>query len=168
MLKIGCDICQVGALQQMLKEEPAAVERIFNPEERQYAQSQGRPAEHLAGIFAAKEALAKAVKEPALLGKYYREVTILHEENGTPFLRFSGRLSELFLSGGITVADLSISHDADYAVAAVVVERRQLRCDRCFVSLGGLEEQRAADGLIQIVNKEGAVGYRCPACFRGW
>lgn len=168
MLRVGFDLCQIAAIEQMLKEEPACPDRIFNPEERQYAASQARPAQHLAGIFAAKEAFAKAVREAALLGKYYREVTVCHEADGVPLLRLSAPLAEALSGRGITVADVSISHDGDYAVAAVLVERRQLQCDRCGMSLSTLQEQRIADTLIQIVNKEGETRYRCPVCIRGW
>jgi holo-[acyl-carrier protein] synthase len=168
MLQVGCDVCRIDALESMLKEEPAALERIFNPEEHQYALSQGRPAEHLAGVFAAKEALGKAIREPSLLGKYYREVTVSHHPDGTPTLRFSGRLTEAFSSQGIFVADLSISHDGDYAMAAVLIERKKLQCDRCLISLAALEQRGVTDRLIQMVGKDGVVSYRCPVCFRGW
>ena len=168
MLQVGCDVCRIEALESMLKEEPAALERLFNPEERQYALSQGRPAEHLAAVFAAKEALGKAIREPSLLGKYYREVTLFHREDGTPALRFSGQLTHLFSAQGIFVTDLSISHDGDYAMAAVLVERKKLQCDQCLLSLSALEERGIADRLIPMVGKDGAVSYRCPVCFRGW
>ena len=168
MLQVGCDVCQITTLDQMLSEEPNAVERIFNPEERQYAQSQAQPAQHLAAVYAAKEALGKAVREPDVLGKYYREVTVCHQENGAPLLRLSDRLAEALSSRGITVTDLSISHDGDYAVATVLVERKPLHCDRCQRSLANLVEERVADVLIPVVNQEGISGYRCPVCLRGW
>lgn len=152
----------------MLKEEPPALERLFNPEEHQYALSQSRPGEHLAAVFAAKEALGKAIRDPSLLGKYYREVTVFHQENGTPALRLSDRLTELFRTQGIFVTDLSISHDGDYAVAAVLIERKKLQCDQCLISLAVLEERGVADRLLQVVAKNGQVSYRCPVCFRGW
>jgi len=168
MLQVGCDVCRIEAFESMLKEEPAALERIFNPEEHQYALSQGRPAEHLAGVFAAKEALGKAVREPSLLGKYYREVTVSHPQGGAPVLQLSGRLADVFSKQGIFVTDLSISHDGDYAVAAVLIEKKQLQCDQCSISLSALEERGIADRLLQVVAKDGKVSYRCPVCFRGW
>lgn len=167
-LRMGCDLCHITAIEQMLKEGPAALERMFTPEERRYSASQTHPAQHLAGFFAAKEALAKAVREPSLLGKYYREVTVCHRENGTPDLRLSESLAKVFSNRGIRVADLSISHDGDYAVAAVLVEQKPLRCGQCSMSLAALQEQRIADLLIQVTNKDGQDEYRCPVCIRGW
>lgn len=167
-LQMGCDVCHIVAIEQMLKEGPEALERMFTPQERQYSASQTHPAQHLAGIFAAKEALAKAVREPSLLGKYYREVTVCHRENGTPDLKLSESLAEAFSGRGIRVADLSISHDGDYAVAVVLVERKPLRCGQCKMSLSALQEQRIADVLLQVTNKNGQDEYRCPVCIRGW
>lgn len=167
-LQVGCDVCRIEALENMLKEEPAAVDRIFNAEERQYAMAQKRPAEHLAAVFAAKEALGKAIRDPALLGKYYREVTLFHRPDGTPALRLSGQLAGVFSAQGIFVTDCSISHDGDYAMAAVLVERKQLQCDQCGMPLSALEEKGIADRLLQVVAKDGQVSYRCPVCFRGW
>lgn len=167
-LQMGFDVCRIGEIEQMLKDGPAALERIFAPEERQYSASQTHPAQHLAGIFAAKEALAKAVREPSLLGKYYREVTIGHQENGTPDLKLSESLAKAFSDRGIRVADFSISHDGDYAMAAVLVEQKPLRCGQCSMSLAALQEQRIADVLIQVTNKDGRNEYRCPVCIRGW
>ena len=167
-LQVGCDVCQIAGLEQMLQSEPGTAERLFNPEEHQYALSKGRQAEHLAGIFAAKEALAKAVREPSLLGKYYREVTVSHRENGTPHLLLSDRLSESLSAQGIHVADCSISHDGDYAVAVVLIECRPLRCDRCQMPLSVLNERGVSDHLLQVVNKEGKTGFLCSVCCRGW
>ena len=168
MLQIGCDLCRIDSLDQMLKNEPESLERLFNPEERGHALSQKEPARHLAGVFAAKEALAKAIRDPKLLGKFYREVTVAHQENGAPELRLSDRLSESLSGQGIRVADCSISHDGEYAVAAVLIEKKPLRCDQCGMSLSVLEERGISSNLLQIVDKSGKAGYLCPACFRGW
>lgn len=166
--RVGCDVCQIAPMEEMLRDGQGSLERLFSPEERQYALSQGRPAQHLAGVFAAKEALAKAVREPDLLGKYYQEVTVGHAEDGAPNLRFSERLAASFSEEGIRVADLSISHDGDYAVAAVLVERGKLQCDQCLLTLSTLQEQGIADALIPIVTRDGQPRYRCPVCMRGW
>lgn len=166
--QVGCDVCQVASMEQILQEGPDALERLFNPEERQYALAQKRPAQHLAGVFAAKEALAKAIREPALLGKYYRGVTVRHRENGMPTLELSEELAESLSRGGLRVADLSISHDGDYAVAAVLVEKGKLECDRCSRTLSALAEQGIADALIPVVTPDGQMRYRCPVCMRGW
>lgn len=168
-LRIGCDLCQVNVIEQMLKEQDGSLERLFNAQEREYAMAQGNPAHHLAGVFAAKEALAKALKQPGLLGTYNKEVTIGHQSDGAPTLRLSGGLSAAFAEQGIRIADLSISHDGDYAMAAVVVEGAgPLKCHRCHLSLEYLSEQKIADVLLEGRDKEGFVRYLCPVCLRGW
>ena len=65
--------------------------------------------EHLAGLFAAKEAFFKALGRK----EDWREVLIELSESGKPILR-----SQL-LSG--QSVELSITHDGDYAAAVVII-----------------------------------------------
>lgn len=175
-LRLGCDLCQVDQMRKMLEDGGESLERLFAVEERKYVMAQREPEQHLAGIFAAKEALGKAVREPGLLGKYYKDVTVDRRADGAPYLRLSDALANVFARRGIEVLDLSISHDREYAMAAVLVEvgaaseerRPRPRCSRCFLTLDYLIEQRIADVLIPVRGADGAMRYLCPACARGW
>ena len=64
---------------------------------------------HLAGVFAAKEAVLKASGLP--VGRWH-EIEIDYQESGKPKVRVSGK--------EIKNGDLSISHVGDYAVAVFV------------------------------------------------
>ena len=44
-----------------LSRRPGLAERLFSDDERAYAAARGRPAQHLAARFCAKEAVAKAL-----------------------------------------------------------------------------------------------------------
>jgi holo-[acyl-carrier protein] synthase len=175
-LRLGCDLCQIAAVTQILEAGGAALARLFSDAERSYALEQKRPEQHLAGTYAAKEALAKAIREPSLLGNYYREVTVQHSESGAPSLHLSNILGEVFARQRIEVLDVSISHDADYAMAAVLVQfadapaehPKRAQCYRCLITLDHLVEQRIADMLFTVRSADGAMRYLCPACARGW
>ena len=192
-LRLGCDLCQIVTIKQILSDDSGLLDRLFNPEERAYAMTQTQPEQHLAGAFAAKEALAKAVREPKLLGKYQKEVTVSHRDEGVPYLRPSDGLARVLAEKGINIVDLSISHDGDYAMAAVLVEVTDssgsenehdpntkaressrnttainLRCYRCLLTLKYLSDQRIADFLIKVEDKNGGARYLCPVCVRGW
>ena len=192
-LRLGCDLCQIAAIEQMLKEDLGAAERLFNAEERSYAMTQAEPAQHLAGIFAAKEALGKAVREPGLLGKYHKEVTVDHREGGAPYLRLSEPLIRALAGAGIQIIDCSISHDGEYAMAAVLVEwvdhqrpeqkgepasqssrgsaeetADGVRCHRCLLTLDYLREQHITEVLIKAEGVGGTTLYLCPVCMKGW
>ncbi|MCA9695513.1 MAG: holo-ACP synthase [Nannocystaceae bacterium] len=77
------------------------------------------PLRSLAGAFAAKEALFKAL--PALDGAFWTDMELVHDRRGAPSLRLHGVLAERFASAGWR-ALLSISHSGDYASAIVIVD----------------------------------------------
>lgn len=58
---IGIDLVDTGRLADRLARTPTLADELFHPGELAYASSQVRPIEHLAGRFAAKEAVIKAL-----------------------------------------------------------------------------------------------------------
>ena len=171
-LRVGCDLCQISTMEQMLTGRDGSLERLFDPEEQRYARAHAQPAQHLAGVFAAKEALAKAVRQPKLLGKYHREVVVAHLEDGSPVLRLSDALSVALSGLGLRVLDCSISHDGGYAMATVLVTlingAEPLQCRKCLRRLEALREQGITDALISVKGAAGTTEYLCPPCLRGW
>lgn len=81
-----------------------------------------RAARFLAKRFAAKEALGKAlgigVAAPATLPN----VTVAHDVVGRPYFEFAPELAAYLAERGIHRAHLSLSDEADYVVAFVVLE----------------------------------------------
>ncbi len=185
-LRVGCDLCEIAEIERMLQGGPGEVERLFTAEEQAYAAAQANPAQHFAGIFAAKEALAKALRRPGILGRYHREVTVTHQEDGGPSLRVSEPLRGELARSGVRILDCSVSHDGAYAMATVLVQvdepsgrpesqqaavsgsAEQLACHRCLLTLGYLREQRVADVLIPVQRSDGTTAHVCPVCMRGW
>ena len=74
----------------------------------------------MAGRFAAKEALAKALGAPA--GLRWSDCEVLSDETGRPSLVVTGTVAERVEELGVSRLHVSISHDAGVAVAMVVVE----------------------------------------------
>ncbi|OJX46034.1 MAG: holo-[acyl-carrier-protein] synthase [Chloroflexi bacterium 44-23] len=73
----------------------------------------------LAGRFAAKEAVSKALGTG--IGKIrWQEIEILRGESGQPLLHLHGRAQEIAQAKGITGWALSISHGKEIAIAFVV------------------------------------------------
>ena len=77
------------------------------------------PLRSLAGGFASKEALFKAL--PAIDGAFWTDMELVHDRRGAPSLRLQGALAERFERAGWR-ALLSISHSGDYASAVVIVD----------------------------------------------
>ena len=120
---IGTDIVAVKRLQDMWERHgDKALERLLAPQELgdfACAVDKGR---FLAKRFAAKEAFSKAfgtgIRPPAVLSA----IAVSHDELGKPVLAFYGRLAETIENQGLT-AHLSLSDEADYAIAYVILER---------------------------------------------
>ncbi len=76
--------------------------------------------EFLAGRFAAKEAVIKAMGNGALR---FTDIEILSDENGRPYMGNPEFLKSSIEAGRNTIrVHLSISHEHDYAVASAVIE----------------------------------------------
>lgn len=118
---IGTDIVAVSRLRSMWERHgERALERLLAPREREDFARAADKGRFLAKRFAAKEAFAKAfgtgVRPPVLLPA----IAVTHDELGKPAFAFDGPLAA---ATGHLTAYLSISDEADYAVAYVILER---------------------------------------------
>lgn len=112
--KIGIDIVQNKRIRKKIDNLPFLM-RILSIEEKQnfdQITSMKRKVEYCAGRFASKEALFKAL--PQNLGPInYSDITVLNDENGSPYLIFDEIKEKIHLS---------ISHEAEYTVAIIIIE----------------------------------------------
>ena len=76
--------------------------------------------QRMAGRFAAKEALAKALGAPS--GLVWTDVEVRKDEAGKPYFACAGTVAALVAELGIASIHLSITHDAGIAAAVVVCE----------------------------------------------
>jgi holo-[acyl-carrier protein] synthase len=58
---IGLDMLEIERMERALERRPGLAKRLFLPGELAYASGRGRPGEHLAARFCAKEAVTKAL-----------------------------------------------------------------------------------------------------------
>ena len=105
--RIGVDLVQISKMAELMEDE-AFLRRVFHPPELL-----DRRPERLAGVFAAKEALFKALGTTRL----WLEAEVGWDAAGRPELRVAGEA----VPAGLLSLDLSITHEGEYAVAAVVV-----------------------------------------------
>lgn len=111
---IGIDVVDIARFERSLARTPQLVERLFAESER------NRPARSLAGRFAAKESLIKALGGHAVIR--WHEMCVVQDAEGNPDFELSGRLAEHVRQLGIDRVHLSMSHDAGIASAFVVLE----------------------------------------------
>ncbi len=120
---IGTDIVAVARLRGMWERHAdRALDKLLAPDERVDFDRAADKGRFLAKRFAAKEAFAKAfgsgVRPPVLLPA----IAISHDELGKPIFEFHGQLAEIVENRQLT-AHLSISDEAEYAIAYVLLEQ---------------------------------------------
>jgi holo-[acyl-carrier protein] synthase len=111
---IGVDVVDLARFERALDRTPRLRERLFTDEERVL------PLRSLAGRFAAKEALLKALG--ATDGVGWHDMRVVSGADGNPDLEVSGRAAEIVAARGIASLHVSMSHDAGVAIAFVVAE----------------------------------------------
>ena len=81
--------------------------------------------ESLAGRFAAKEAVLKAIGTGFGAGVAFTDVMIHRSPGAAPEVRLSGGAAKIATALGVTAWRLSISHDGRMAVASVLALREE-------------------------------------------
>lgn len=121
----GIDIVDISRIEKLLERHPERfVERVFTDSESAYAFSGVLAAERLAGRFAVKEAVMKALGTGKSQGILWRDVETVRAPSGKPEVRLHGQaLHWLHRVGGDSV-HASITHDGGRAVAFVIIENR--------------------------------------------
>lgn len=120
---IGSDIARVERFAKAVKRHgPRFAQRILGPEEQAVWQTKGQPASYLAKRFAAKEAYVKALGLGLRSGMQWGDIQILNDSLGKPSLQLSGEALRLFQASGASATHITLSDEADYAVAFVVLE----------------------------------------------
>ena len=112
---IGVDLVDLARFERAVDRTPRLRDRLFAESERD------RPLRSLAGRFAAKEALIKALGSSD--GVHWLDITVSNDPQGDPRFEISGETADVIAARGITSLHLSMSHDAGAAVAFVVAER---------------------------------------------
>lgn len=121
ILGVGTDLCRIDRMARAM-ENPRFLDRLYTSAERARLEKlcAERKAERVAGMFAAKEAVAKALGT-GFVGFGFADVEILSDDSGKPIALLHGGAKAL---AGDAVVHLSISHDGGMAIAFAVIESR--------------------------------------------
>ncbi|MEY4311085.1 MAG: hypothetical protein RLZ71_1011 [Actinomycetota bacterium] len=116
IIGVGVDLVDLARFERAITRTPRLIERLFTAGERTGSMRT------LAGRFAAKEAMIKAVGDPR--GMRWHEVEVLKDSIGKPTLATHGATAKIADAAGINAWHVSISHDGGKAVAVVVAEQK--------------------------------------------
>lgn len=116
---IGVDLVDVPRFERAASRTPRLLDRLF-AESEQHPHGRDMPLRSLAARFAAKEALIKAIGDSE--GVRWHDIRVVSNELRNPSFELSGRIAEVAMERGIATFHLSMSHDADLAIAYVIAE----------------------------------------------
>lgn len=122
---IGVDLCAIDRIEQAMK-KPHFMERIFTAQERAYIEAKGAAAaQSAAAIFAAKEAVAKALGCGFAQGVMPGQIEVTHAQSGEPGIRLEGAAAALGTQRGAQRIHISLSHEGNMAIAFAVMEAKE-------------------------------------------
>ncbi len=112
---VGIDLCEIARMQALL-DESRSLRRMFTEAEQTYiAGKAASAAQTMAGLFAGKEAVLKALGTGMTIPM--TDIEITHTELGQPVVTLTGKAAQL---GGRI--HLSITHEGGMAAAFAVWE----------------------------------------------
>ena len=117
----GVDIVETARLQEAIdRHGQAFLDRVFTPDELAYCIGKKREIEHLAGRFAAKEAVLKVLGTGWTNGIAWTDVEVLRDDDGAPSIRLQGRCREIADGQGLQKILVSLSHTESMAMASAI------------------------------------------------
>jgi holo-[acyl-carrier protein] synthase len=126
---VGTDIVQISRIELALaRSGDRFAEKILGVDElkifsERNAKNLVRGTRFLATRFAAKEAFSKAIGLGMRMPMSWRSIQTLNDIDGKPLMQADGKLREWLESKDLRVS-VSISDEAEYALAFVIVEKR--------------------------------------------
>jgi len=119
---IGIDLVKIERMRDAVEKwGKRFLERIFTEDEIAYCYKKGEPSISLSARFAAKEALIKAIGSEIIVP--LTDIEIVSKENGMPSIKVKGKLREFFNEKEIKHCHLSLSHEKEFGIACVILEK---------------------------------------------
>ena len=117
MISIGTDIVQISRFESSLNNnKDKFLNKVFSSKEIEYCNDNNNPIIHFAGKFAAKESVKKALLSSKICEHIsLHDIQVLNKEDKSPYITIDTLKNIKF--------NISISHDGDYAIAFVVIEK---------------------------------------------
>lgn len=127
---VGIDLCAIDEMAGRMDDLASSfIATHFTPNEMRDVRSRpsGKPGQHAAARYAAKEACLKALSQVSAGNKLvpkvdYREIEVISTVEKPPYLMLHGHMREIARKLGIERVFLSLSHEQNMAAAVVVIE----------------------------------------------
>ncbi len=126
IIGIGTDIIEIQRISEAIHKTPTFLNRVYTKREQDYFTNNRKRMETLAGLFAAKEAVSKA------LGTGFRQfslgdIEVVPNALGKPEVTLLPKAKEVAEKLGVLQIHITISHCQTYAVAYAIAQGDELR-----------------------------------------
>lgn len=121
IIGVGVDIIEIRRIKEAIIKHANFIDKIFSKNEIEYLKSRNLRAEFVAGRFAAKEAVSKALGT-GFSGFEFKDIEIDRTATGKPIVILKGKAKMIAQKHGNYKIHLSISHGTDNAIAYAIME----------------------------------------------
>jgi holo-[acyl-carrier protein] synthase len=123
ILGIGVDVVDVQRMKEVLdKQGKVFLEKVFSDMEVTYCKTRKKPYIHFGARFAAKEAVAKAMRTGWSGAFHWRDIEVVNDQSGAPHILLSRDVAKALEQ---CTVHLSLSHTDNTVVAFVVLESKK-------------------------------------------
>jgi holo-[acyl-carrier protein] synthase len=123
ILGIGVDVVDVQRMKDVLeKQGKVFLDKVFSDMEVTYCKTRKKPYIHFGARFAAKEAVAKAMRTGWSGAFHWRDIEVVNDQSGAPHILLSRDVAKALDQCSV---HLSLSHTDNTIVAFVVLESRK-------------------------------------------
>lgn len=120
IIGIGIDIIEINRIEKVISRTSSFMEKSFTNNEIEYFKSKGLKGNVIAGNFAAKEAISKALGT-GFRGFGLKDIEVLRDDLGKPIVNLSCKIYKLLDIKEFNM-HVSISHSKEDAIAYAVME----------------------------------------------
>lgn len=121
VIGIGTDIIEIKRIKEAVTKNPRFIEKCFTVNEQEFFNNKKNSFQSIAGTFAAKEAVSKALGTGFTIFEL-KDIEILRDKNGKPYVYIYNKAKETSDKLNISKILVTISHSREYAVAYALAQ----------------------------------------------
>jgi holo-[acyl-carrier protein] synthase len=117
---IGLDLVEIERMADILQRNgDRFLARVLHPDDDRSRFSRREGPTHLAGLFAAKEAVMKALGT-GMAGANFADIRVRHHDSGQPYVELEGKAAAKAAELGVDAWNVSITHSKTTAAAVAI------------------------------------------------
>ena len=122
---VGIDLVEIERIKRAIDNNGKFLERVFTKEEITKGERKKNRYQFYGAHFATKEAVMKALGTGWRKGVRWRDIRIIHNNDGKPEVKLVGKTKKIAKKLGIDEILISMSHTKKYAVAQAIAVKRE-------------------------------------------